>query len=132
VGAYLRGLVLRSLIAAPDLGASYADVVGEMHALVTADGKPADYAGFVRDRFSAREVVVVEQPGPAPSPLPQDVPNVNLLPGVCDAPGAVQDRRACCGTMNLPEYYNVEAILAQEVNALAQWCAAHGRTGPAG
>jgi hypothetical protein len=44
----------------------------------------------------------------------------------------VQDRRACCGTMNLPEYYNVEAILALEVNALAQWCADHGRTGPAG
>jgi len=129
VGAYLRGLVLRGLIAAPDRSAGYADVVSQMHALVAADGKPEEYAGFIRDRFSVREVVVVV---PAPSPPPQDVPNLGLVAGVCDAPGAVQDRRACCGTMNLPEYYNVEAILAQEVNALAQWCADHGRTGPAG
>ena len=68
----------------------------------------------------------------APAPAPTDVPNLALAPAVVDAPDAVQDRRACCGTMNLPEYYNIEAILAQEINALAQWCAAHGRTGPAG
>jgi hypothetical protein len=125
VGAYLRGLVLRSLIAAPDVAATYADVVGQMVQLVMLDDKPADYAAFIRDRFAAREVVQVVVP-------PEDVSNVTLAPAVLDAPGAVQDRRACCGTMNLPEYYNVEAILALEVNALAQWCADHGRTGPAG
>ncbi|WP_332878150.1 hypothetical protein [Massilia sp. S19_KUP03_FR1] len=130
VGAYLRGLVLRSLIAAPDRAATYADVVVQMHALVARDAKPPDYASFIRDRFSAREVVEVVVTAPAPAP--QDVPNVALAPAVVDAPGTVQDRRACCGTMNLPEYYNIEAILAQEVNALAQWCAQHGRTGPAG
>jgi hypothetical protein len=125
VGAYLRGLVLRSLIAAPDVAATYADVVGQMIELVVADDKPADYAAFIRDRFTVREVVQVVV-------APEDVSNVTLAPAVLDAPGAVQDRRACCGTMNLPEYYNVEAILALEVNALAQWCADHGRTGPAG
>jgi hypothetical protein len=130
VGAYLRGLVLRGLIAAPDRGATYADVVQQMHALVASDGKPAEYASFIRDRFSAREVVEIIIRAPAPAP--EDVPTLSLAPAVVDAPGAVQDRRACCGTMNLPEYYNVEAILAQEVNALAQWCANHGRTGPAG
>jgi hypothetical protein len=117
IGAYMRGLVLRGLIAAPERGASYADVVGAMQQLVAEDGKPAEYAGFILDRFTAREVV-------------QAV--ATLAPAVVDAPGALQDRRACCGTMNLPEYYNVEAILAREVNALAQWCAEHGRTGPAG
>jgi hypothetical protein len=134
VGAYLRGLVLRSLIAAPDRGATYADVVQQMHALVAADGKPADYASFIRDRFSARQVIEIVIRPPAPKPLPEVTPLVvmELAPAVTDAPGAVQDRRACCGTMNLPEYYNIEAILAQEVNALAQWCAEHGRTGPAG
>lgn len=114
VGAYLRGLVLRSLIAAPDYAATYADVVAQMQQLVAADGKPAEYAGFILDRFRMREVV-------------DDVAAPAAL-----APPVVQDRRACCGTMNLPEYYNVEAILAREVNALAQWCAEHGRTGPAG
>ena len=130
VGTYLRGLVLRGLISAPDRAATYADVVVQMHALVAVDGKPAEYAGFIRDRFAAREVVEIVVK--APSPAPTDVPNLSLAPAVVDAPDAVQDRRACCGTMNLPEYYNIEAILAQEVNALAQWCAAHGRTGPAG
>jgi hypothetical protein len=133
VGAYLRGLVLRGLIAAPDRGATYADVVQQMHALVAADGKPLEYASFIRDRFAAREVVeiILREPAPTPQDVP-DVPAISLAPAVLDAPGAVQDRRACCGTMNLPEYYNIEAILAQEVNALAQWCADHGRTGPAG
>jgi hypothetical protein len=118
VGGYLRGLVLRSLVAAPDHAATYADVAGAMDRLVAADGKPAQYAGFIRDRFSAREVV------------PMD--STALAPAQPAAPGAVQDRRACCGTMNLLEYYNAEAVLAQEADALAQWCLDHGRTGPAG
>lgn len=116
VGCYLRGLVLRSLIVAPDHAATYADVAAEMRRLVATDGKPADYAVFIRDRFSMREVMEIDNP--------------TLAPAV--APAAVQDRRACCGTMNLLEYYNAEAVLAQEVNALAQWCLDHGRTGPVG
>jgi len=116
VGCYLGGLLLRSLIAAPDHAATYADVAGEMRKLVAADGKPADYAGFIRDRFSMREVVEVDK----------------LSLAAPAAFAGVQDRRACCGTMNLLEYYNAEAVLAQEVNALAQWCLDHGRTGPAG
>ncbi|UUZ50350.1 hypothetical protein LP420_10840 [Massilia sp. B-10] len=48
---------------------------------------------------------------------------VDLLPGVQDAPGAVQDRRACCGTMNLAEYYDVEALLDVERLQLSAWCA---------
>ena len=116
VGCYLRGLVLRSLIAAPDHAATYADVAAEMRKLAATDGKPADYAVFIRDRFSMREVMEIDSPA--------------LAPAV--APTGVQDRRACCGTMNLLEYYNAEAVLAQEVNALAQWCLDHGRTGPAG
>ena len=55
-----------------------------------------------------------------------------LAAGVCDAPGARQDRRACCGTMNLAEYYNIERVLEAEAQALARWCAERGRNGPAG
>jgi hypothetical protein len=125
-GVYLKGLLLRALIAAPDFAASYADVVNEMLRIVTADNKPADYRNFIRDRFALREVVL------APLGLAGDLPpGQALAPCVQDAPGAVQDRRACCGTMNLAEYDNVEQVLDAERAALARWCADHGRGGMA-
>jgi hypothetical protein len=126
-GAYLRGLVLRALMAAPDNAATYADVVNEMLRIVHEDGKPVDYANFVRNRFALREVVE------SPVPLTEDhPPALKLAAKVQDAPDAVQDRRACCGTMNLAEYYEIEHVLDTEAQALARWCAEHGRTGPAG
>ncbi len=126
-GAYLRGVVLRALIAAPDLAASFADVVNEMLRIVHEDGKPVDYANFVRNRFALREVVE------SPVPLTEDhQPALKLAAKVTDAADAVQDRRACCGTMNLAEYYGIDHVLDAEAQALATWCAEHGRTGPAG
>jgi hypothetical protein len=65
-------------------------------------------------------------------PLTEDhADDLVLLPGVQDPPGAVQDRRACCGTMNLAEYYDIEHVLDGEAQALARWCAEHGRNGAA-
>jgi hypothetical protein len=126
VGAYLRGLVLRSLIAAPDIAATFADVVNQMLRTVLDDGKPVDYANFIRNRFALREVIE------SPVPLTEDHQGtLTLAAKVKDAPGAVQDRRACCGTMNLAEYYDIDHVLDNEVQALARWCAEHGRTGPA-
>jgi len=99
VAAYLGGVVLRALIAAPDDAASYADVVNEMLRIVGEDGRPAAYANFIRNQFARREVVE------AGAALAQDyAPGTRLAPCVCDAPGARQDRHACCGTMQLPEY----------------------------
>jgi hypothetical protein len=124
VGDYLRGLLLRGLIGAPDTAPAYADVVNEMLRLAEADGKPAAYRTFIRDRFAVREVVI------SPVEAGVEMPcHVCLAPGVQDAPGAVQDRRACCGTMNLGEYYDVEQVLDGERQALAKWCAGHGRLG---
>jgi hypothetical protein len=127
-GAYLRGLLLRALIAAPDLAATYADVANEMLRICQEDGKPADYATFIRDRFAQREVLAV----PAALAGLAHPAGLRLAAGVSDAPGARQDRRACCGTMNLAEYYDVERVLDSEAQALARWCAEHGRFGPAG
>jgi hypothetical protein len=127
VAAWLRGLVLRALIAAPDNAATYADVANEMLRLTLEDGKPADYTTFIRNRFAQREVVEVPATLTGPHPA-----GLRLAACVQDAPGAKQDRRACCGTMNLAEYYNVERILDAEAQALARWCAEHGRFGPAG
>jgi hypothetical protein len=56
-------------------------------------------------------------------------PGGPLAPKVCDAPGARQDRRSCCGTMNLPEYHRIDRALDGEAQALARWCAANGRLG---
>jgi hypothetical protein len=120
--AWLRGLVLRALIAAPDQAASYADVANEMLRIAAADGRPAEYAGFIRERFGQREVLDL-------SATQAGAPR--LAPLVSDAPGARQDRRACCGTMNLAEYYGVERLIEREARALAQWCSEHGRFGMA-
>jgi hypothetical protein len=127
VAGWLRGLVLRALIGAPDVGASYADVANAMLRIAAEDGKSQAHVNAIRDRFAQREVLAVPAGAPADHP-----PGLSLAALVCDAPGARQDRRACCGTMNLPEYYDVERILDAEALALARWCAEHGRFGPAG
>jgi hypothetical protein len=125
VGAYVRSLLLRALIAAPDHGATFADVVNAMLRLANEDGKPVDYRNAIRNRFVLREVVQ------SPVPLTEDhVAGTDLPPAVQDNPDAVQDRSACCGTMNLAEYHDVQRLLAAELDALGKWCASHGR-GPA-
>jgi hypothetical protein len=144
VAAWLRGLVLRALVAAPDIAATYADVVNEMLRLAIEDGKPAGYAEAIRHQFTIREVVgapevpqdtsAPAEPAEARAEAGAGAPCTfqRLAAVVCDAPGAQQDRRACCGTMNLAEYYNIERVLDAEAQALARWCAERGRNGPAG
>ena len=125
VGAYLRSLLLRAIIAAPDRAATYADVVNALLRLAHEDGKPVDYCNAIRNRFVVREVVL------APVALTEDhVPGTVLLPAVQDPPEAVQDRSACCGTMNLAEYHDVQRLLAAELDTLAEWCARNGRAAP--
>ena len=149
VAGYLAGVLLRALIAAPEQAATFADVVNAMIAAVTEDGKPAAYSGFIRNQFSRRDVVEAGHSaaldatleaalGPAAGigPGAAFLPCVPLAPKVCDAPGARQDRRACCGTMQLVEYdqarqRRAESVLEGEARLLARWCAEHGRHGPA-
>ena len=130
VAGYLGGVLLRALIAAPDTAATYADVVNAMLQAVVGDGKPAAYADAIRAQFSRREVI---EPGHGGSPdsAAAFVPGLPLAARVCDAPGARQDRRACCGTMQLAEYDCAERLLEGEARLLARWCAEHGRHGPA-
>lgn len=132
VAAYLAGVLLRALIAAPDEAATYADVVNAMLDAVTGDGKPAAYAGFIRNQFHRREVVeAAHGAAAAGAGAAAFVPCVPLAPMVCDPPGARQDRRACCGTMQLAEYDCAARLLDGEARLLARWCAEHGRHGPA-
>jgi hypothetical protein len=126
VGGYMCSLVLRALVAAPQRAAKFADVANQMLNLVHSDGKPIDYANFIRNRFTLREVVV------SPVPLTADhTPNVTLAPMVEDLPDARQDRRACCGTMNHAEYFALEDVLDAERQALAAWCQQHYQHAPA-
>lgn len=118
MGGYLCSLTLRALVAAPDAGATYADVANAMLRLAEADGKPVDYRNFIRNRFALRAVVLAGS-------LADDVPaRARLAPAIVDAPEAMQDRRACCGTMNNAQYFDLEDVLEAERQALAQWCRA--------
>jgi hypothetical protein len=92
VGQYIAGLVVRAIIASPAVGATFADVANAMRALVVADGKPA-YRQFITDQFTVREVVL-------PTPLNGDA---RLQANITDDDGAVQDRRGCCGTMQIAQ-----------------------------
>ncbi len=92
-----------------------------MLAIANTDGKPVDYRNFIRNHFTVREVLV------SPVALTENHdPSLWLEADVQDPPDAVQDRSACCGTMNLAEYFNVEDILDTELQALSNWCAQYG------
>src|SRR5262249_45831446 len=98
-GKYLQSLLIRAIQAAPAAAATFADIANQMLVIAAADGAPVQYRNFIRNRFTLREVVV------SPTPLTADHdPNVALKAHIQDAPGAPQDRRGCCGTMNLHEF----------------------------
>jgi len=112
-GRYLMSLVLRALLAAPAQAATYADVANAMLTIAARDGRPVQYRNFIRNRFTVREVVV------SPTPLTEDVPEgARLAANITDAPDSEQDRRACCGTLQLPEYSGVEQIVLDEIESL--------------
>ena len=48
--------------------------------------------------------------------------HTGYAPGIVDEAGAVQDRRACCGTMNHAQYSTSDQELDAERAALAAWC----------
>jgi hypothetical protein len=113
VGRYLCSLVLRAIIAAPAAGATFADVANKMLEVAAADGKPLQYRNFIRNQFTVREVVV------SPTPLTVDhVAGVALQATRQDDSQAGQDRSACCGTMNNPEYADTMRIVQEELDQL--------------
>ena len=113
VGQYVCSLVLRAIRQAPATAATFAHVANLMLQIAAADGKPVQYRTFIRNRFSVREVVV------SPTPLTEDLAaGLALAPAVQDAPGAVQDRSHCCGTMQHPEHMGVYEEVERELAEL--------------
>jgi len=120
-GQYLCGLLLRAIIRAPNIGATYADVVNQMLQVLSEDNKPVQYRNFLRNRFVIREVFT------STLNLQQDLAEgVTLAAGKQDASGAVQSRRACCGTMQLYEYNGAEAALQADLAELKKVLAENG------
>ena len=79
-----------------------------MLSIANADGKPVQYRNFIRNRFTVREVVV------SATPLTMDMAaDARFAPGITDEPGAVQNRRGCCGTMQHPEYRGDDGLQAE-------------------
>jgi len=105
--------VLRAIMAAPALNATFAHVVNQMLQIAFADGKPVQYRTFIRNRFTLREVVV------SLVPLTEEFEEgLELAPGFQNTPEEVQDRRTCCGTMQLEEYVDAEDPFQAELEEL--------------
>jgi hypothetical protein len=114
IAAYLASVLIRGLQQAPNTGATYASVVNEMLAILTADGKPAAYRQAMVNAFSFREVVS------ASAMSVNGDKGAEVEPGFTDDPGAPQDRSTCCGTMQLPEFSGDDGELSAELEALAK------------
>jgi hypothetical protein len=113
VGRYVSSLVLRAIIAAPASGATFAHVANKMLEIAAADGKPVQYRNFIRNQFTVREVVV------SPTPLTADhVAGVALQAAPQAESQEGQDRSACCGTMNNPEYTDTMRTVQEELDQL--------------
>jgi hypothetical protein len=113
---YLMSLLLRAIQGAPASGATFASVANQMLIIANADGKPAAYRNFIRNRFTVREVVV------SPTPLTEDHQMTHSLEAVKHIADAMpQNREACCGTMTLSENNGIdESIQAEQKEFLEQ------------
>jgi hypothetical protein len=112
---YLMGLLLRAIQAAPASAATFANVANQMLIIANADGKPAAYRNFIRNRFTVRQVVV------SPTPLTEDHQLSHTLEAVAHVADSMpQNREACCGTMTLPEHNGVDESIQQEQREFLQ------------
>ena len=79
------------------------------------------------EKADMRRTLGIPQPDRSTKRADGHDPAIPLEAGVQDPAGVVQDRSACCGTMNLAEYFNVQHLLDTELKALSNWCARHGQ-----
>jgi protocatechuate 3,4-dioxygenase beta subunit len=100
------------MLAAPAVNATFADVVKQMVALCPADAKGQAYRRSIVNQYARREVITI-----------QGGAKKNAAPGLARVahahivvkPNGLQDRSACCGTMRLREYSDVDAAFDAEV-----------------
>ena len=113
VASRLHKLLVDAIVAAPAIGATFADVVNQMLNTSHAQGDPPIYRTFLRNRFTVREVVVSPTPLSAMMEGRINLSDPNFLDGKDllnleahkhPSDRAPQDRSNCCATMQLPEY----------------------------
>lgn len=115
VGQTVFSLVLRAILAAPAANATFADVVRQMVALCPADAKGQAYRRSIVGQFARREVVTAQ--GAAKkngAPALTRVQHAHIVV----KPNGLQDRSACCGTMRLREYSDVDSAFDAELTEL--------------
>lgn len=95
---YLRGLLVRSIKASPASNATFADVANHMLSLSLADGKPAQYRNFIRNRFTVREVVVNAAPLTASADA-DDTSSMKATAHISTQPVG-WNHAGCCGTIH--------------------------------
>jgi hypothetical protein len=131
VNQHVCKLLVNAIIQAPDVGATYSDVVNRMLTVSNSQGDPAIYRTFIRNRFTYREVVVSPTPltAMATGQIQMDNPNytegediLDMAPALPDHASLVasQDRSGCCGTMKLPEYAQDQKKLDINLKTLMQ------------
>ncbi len=116
VGQYVFSLVLRALLNAPATAATFAQVANEMLVITAADGKPWEYRKSIYNRFAFREVF--QTVAPMTDKAFEKATHFEAVE--MDQAGLVQDRNACCGTMQLPEFTGEENFLEEEAKELAE------------
>jgi hypothetical protein len=115
---YVCGLVLRAIIAAPNVGATFAQVANQMLNVALADGKPAQYRNFIRNRFTLRGVVVA----PSPFALTSDHEAGASLVAAdhpSSDPSTPHDLFGTCGTMQSAEFMGGADAMKAELDELA-------------
>jgi hypothetical protein len=131
VGGHVCNLLIDAIVQAPNVGATYSDVVNKMLSVSHTQGDPAIYRTFIRNRFTFREVVVSATPLTAMVTGQMNLEDETFTDGKDELELAAaipshasltasQDRSGCCGTMQLPEYACEQKTLDAQLKKLAK------------
>jgi len=126
----LRRLLIDAIIKAPDENVNYTDIVNNMLRISLERNEPAIYRSFIRNRFAFREIIASPRPLTMMTSGVYDLANeqfidggedsIELKPALPNHPSlkGVQDRSACCGTMQLIECDQESEKLEKDLNVL--------------
>jgi len=113
--AELRMVLLKAIAASPAASATFTDVANQMLNVCANLNLPVQYRNSIRNQFTRREIVVQTAPFTEDHKVSDKLEPVGH---VSIDPKYGQDRAGCCGTMQLPEYFEVEDYIKKETNDL--------------
>jgi hypothetical protein len=109
--------LLRAIVNSTPVNATFVDVVNELLKVVDPNYKP-----FIKNRFAFREIVATV---PLKASARAEAEDRDMLPpAIPEHPsftsGEHQDRSTCCGTMQLPEYYQSQEAQEEQLEKLQE------------